>query len=288
MSKNIGFIGLGIMGKPMAKNLAKAGYNVTIYNRTKPKPEDYPGLKIAAHPAELSKACDVVIMMLTGPEAIGSLLWGPDGAGKDLGPGKVLVNMSTVSPAYTARLSSEVEEGGAVFIDAPVSGSKKPAEDASLVILAGGPKETVDELEPVFLGMGKKVVYCGQAPMGSMMKMSINLLLGSMMEGLCEMLNFGRKGGLSVETMLDVVLSGPMSCGLFKLKEGMLREGEYPPQFPLRHMSKDLKFVADTAYDLKACVPSVHSLQQLFSAAMAKGHGDEDFAAVMKVLELLS
>ena len=168
MKPKIGFMGLGIMGTPMAANLLKAGYPVMVYNRSPEKaaPLVKQGAGLASHPKALARAADVVIAMVTGPEALQDLLWGPDGAGGAFNHSKVFINMSSVSPGYTRELARELESTGVTFIDAPVSGTKKPAEDGTLIILAGGPRDKVEELEPVLLAMGKKVVYCGAAGPG--------------------------------------------------------------------------------------------------------------------------
>jgi 3-hydroxyisobutyrate dehydrogenase-like beta-hydroxyacid dehydrogenase len=230
----------------------------------------------------------VIIAMVTGPEALGDLLWGPEGAGGALNHSKVFINMSSVSPRYTRELAQELEPSGVTFIDAPVSGTKKPAEDGTLVILAGGPQDKVKELEPVLLGMGKKVVYCGPAGQGSMMKMFINLLLAITMEGFAEVLNFGHLGGLSREAMLDTVFSGPLSCGLFQVKAANLQNKTYPTAFPLKHMTKDVKFVVDTAFELGAPVPVGQMLLHLYRTGVAQGWGDDDISAIARVLEYLS
>jgi len=242
-------MGLGIMGAPMAANLLKGGYPVMVYNRTSEKaaPLVKLGAGLASHPRALARAADVVIAMVTGPEALSDLLWGTDGAGGALNHSKVFINMSSVSPHDTRKLAAELKPTGVTFIDAPVSGTKKPAEDGALLILAGGPRDKVEELEPVLLAMGKKVIYCGTAGQGSMMKMCINLLLGLMMAGFAEVLNFGRLGGLSLEAMLDTVFSGSLNCGLFQTKAANLQNHTYPPAFPLKHMTKDAKFIVDTA-----------------------------------------
>jgi 3-hydroxyisobutyrate dehydrogenase-like beta-hydroxyacid dehydrogenase len=193
-----------------------------------------------------------------------------------------------VSPRYTRELARELEPSGVTFIDAPVSGTKKPAEDGTLLILAGGPRDQVAELEPLLLAMGKKVVYCGPAGQGSMMKMFINLLLGMMMEGFAEVLNFGRVGGLSVEAMLDTVYSGPLNCALFQMKAPNLQNQTYPTAFPLKHMTKDAKFVVDTAFELGAPVPAGQMLLHLYRTGVAQGWGDEDVSAIARVLEHLS
>jgi len=285
MKLKVGFAGMGIMGKPMAANIAKAGHAVTVYNRTKPLPESIPGLAVADSPLDLARENDLLVVMLTGPEAVDAVVWGEQGLAQALAPGKTLINMSTVAPAYCADLAARVSATGAVYIDAPVSGSKLPAQQGQLVILAGGPKAAVAALEPLFLCMGKKVVHCGEVPRGSMMKMSVNLLLANMMAGLSEMITFGRAGGLTLEAMLEVVGSGPMGCDLFTIKEPLLRQDKYLAQFPLKHMAKDLKFVTDTACDLRCPAPSAFRNLQLYNQALSKGLGELDFSAVIQVLE---
>ena len=285
MKLSVGFAGMGIMGKPMALNIAKAGHDVAVYNRTRPAPETVPGLAVMDTPLELARSRDILVIMVTGPEALEAILWGEDGMAPALKEGKTVVNMSSVAPAYTEKLAARVEATGAVFVDAPVSGSKIPAQQGALVILAGGPKEAVAALEPLFLAMGRKVVYCGAAPKGSMMKMSVNLLLASMMGGLAEMISFGRAGGLDTEAMYEVAMGGPLACDLFKIKREMILQGNFPAQFPLKHMAKDIKFIADTACELRCPAPGAFTNLQLYNQGMSKGLGELDFAAVVKVLE---
>jgi 3-hydroxyisobutyrate dehydrogenase-like beta-hydroxyacid dehydrogenase len=290
MKQKVGFMGLGIMGNAMAANLLKGGYPLMVYNRTAAKAEPLAGLgaEVAATPKSLAQAADVVIAMVTGPEALYDLLFGEEGAIEALGPGQVFINMSSVSPGFTRELARQLGPTGVTFIDAPVSGTKKPAEDGTLVILAGGKQERIKELEPLLLTMGKKVIYCGIPGKGSMMKMFINLLLGLMMEGFAEALNFGRLGGLDFEAMVETVASGAMNCPMFQVKAANLREKNYPPAFPLKHLAKDAKFVVDTAYELGAPVPGGQMLLHLYRLGWAKGWGDEDISAIAKVLELLS
>jgi 3-hydroxyisobutyrate dehydrogenase-like beta-hydroxyacid dehydrogenase len=290
MKPKIGFMGLGIMGIPMAANLLKAGYPVMVYNRSPEKADPLvkQGAGLASSPKALAKAADVVIAMVTGPEALRDLLWGPEGAGGAFNHRKVFINMSSVAPRYTRELAQELEPSGVIFIDAPVSGTKKPAEEGTLVILAGGPADKVKELEPLLLAMGKKVVYCGLAGQGSMMKMFINLLLALMMEGFAEVLNFGKLGGLSLEAMLDTVYSGPLNCAMFQMKAANIQNKTYPTAFPLKHMTKDAKFVVDTAYELGAPVPAAQMLLHLYRTGVAQGWGDEDISAIARVLEHLS
>ncbi len=286
----VGFIGMGIMGVPMSKNVLKAGNEVMVYNRTPERiaPVTKAGAKAVQTPKAAAQGADALILMLTGPEAVDSVLFGENGVLGGIKPGTPIINMSTVSPAYSRQLNERLAASSAVLIDAPVSGSKKPAEDGTLIILAGGPKEKVKELESLLLTMGKKVVYCGEAGQGSSMKMAVNLLLGIMMEGFCEAVNFGQRCGLVTETLLEAFLAGPLSCGLFNLKAEMLKNDDFPPQFPLRHITKDLRFVLQTADENGAAIPIGSSLFQLFRLASGQHWGDMDFAVVKKILEAMS
>ena len=287
MKQKIGFMGLGIMGTPMATNLLQAGYPLTVFNRSPDRAEPLArqGAVLAPSPQALAQTTEVIIAMVTGPEALNSLLWGPGGAGGALTPGKTFINMSSVSPSFTRQLATALAASGAVFIDAPVSGTKKPAEEGALTILAGGPEDKIRELEPIFLTLGKKVIYCGPAGQGSMMKMFINLLLAVMMEGFAEALNFGRLGGLDLETMLATLSSGAMNSPLFQMKAAHLKAKQHPPSFPLQHMAKDVKFIVDTAYELGAPVPAGQTALHLYRAGVALGWGEEDLSAIVKVLE---
>lgn len=290
MVQKIGFIGLGIMGQAMAANILQAGYELMVYNRTRAKAQALAesGAQIGATPADLCNWADIIILMLTGPEAIDAILYGENGILSANSSCRIIVNMSTVSPSYTRNLKQCLEASDITLIDAPVSGSKKPAIEGSLIILAGGPRETIGSIEPLLLSMGQKVIYCGEAGQGSAMKMTINLLLAVMMEGLCESLNLARQLNLDTGQVLDSILAGPLGCGLFKLKSEMLLKNDFPVQFPLKHMAKDLRFVLQAADEAGAPVPAGHAVIQLYRQGIGLGCGDLDFAAVLKSLEAMS
>lgn len=290
MNQKVGFIGLGIMGQPMAANILKAGYELMVYNRTSEKTAELAeaGAMVAATPADLTAWADVIIFMLTGPEAVDAMIYGEKGILSAQSPGKIVINMSTVSPTYSRLLKSCLEPAGFLFMDAPVSGSKIPAIEGSLIILAGGDRELVNKLEPLLLSMGQKVIYCGATGQGAAMKMTVNLLLAVMMEGLCESLNMAQKLGLETGMVLNTILAGPLGCGLFNLKKSMLQQDEYPVQFPLKHMAKDLRFVLQTADEAGASIPAGHAVFQLYRQGISLGNGELDFAAVKKNLEMMS
>jgi 3-hydroxyisobutyrate dehydrogenase-like beta-hydroxyacid dehydrogenase len=290
MALNVGFIGLGIMGQPMAQNVVKGGHALTVYNRSseKAKPFGDAGATVAPTPKAVAEASDVIILMLAGPEAIDAVLEGSEGLMSGLQAGQTLVNMSTVSPQYSKQLAEKLTAKSAVAIDAPVSGSRKPAEEGALVILAGGPQDKVTELEPLFMCMGKKVVYCGEAGQGASMKMAVNLLLGIMAAGISEAVNLGQKSGLDTATMLETMLAGPMGCALFEFKKPMLIDDSFSAQFPLKHMTKDIRFALQTADENGAMAPIGHTVFQLYRQSMGLGLADMDFAAVKKVFERIS
>ncbi len=287
MDQTIGLIGLGIMGTAMARNLVRAGFRVTVNNRSPEKAEVLTalGAKMAPTPKALAAGSDIILCMVTGAEAIQDILQGPEGALQSLDGTKVFINMSTVSPNFARELGTILAPTSVRYIDAPVSGSKKPAEEGTLIILAGGVEADVEQMAPIFAAIGKKTVYCGPAGQGSMMKMAVNLLLGIMMEGIAEAMRLGVAGGLAGEAILDVILSGPLQCPFFQMKSELLKSESFPAQFPLKHMTKDLKAIVDTAHEVGVPVPVAHTLLPLYRSAVRRGHGESDVAAILDLLK---
>ena len=285
-TQRIGFIGLGIMGQAMAANVLKKGYALSIYNRSPGKADTLiaSGARLAATPAHVAHDSDVIILMLTGPEAVEAVLGGEEGLLSADMAGKTIIQMSTVPQASSEKWAAQLAEQDITLIDAPVSGSKIPAEQGALVILAGGPEQAVNAHEELLLSMGKKVIYCGEAGCGSSMKLCINLLLGIMMQGLAESVHLAEKSGFDAATLLDAVASGPLAGTLFGLKEGMLKTNTYPAQFPFRHMAKDMQFVVDAASDCGAWLPLGNEIAGLYSTKRADLQ-DMDFAAVKLSLD---
>jgi len=287
MQKRIGFIGLGIMGQPMAANILKGGFPLTVYNRTPGKADELAaaGAEVAGSPAAVASRCDTIILMLTGPEACDAVLNGEDGILSAEVGGKTLINMSTVPADYSHRLAESLGSKGMLCIDAPVSGSKIPAEQGKLVILAGGENNDIENAESLLLCMGSKVVNCGAAGNGSAMKLAINLLLGTMMAGLAESLTLAEHSGIATEDFLEVVGAGALACPLFSIKEGMLKSGAYPAQFPFRHMAKDLQFVLAQAEKTSSPLPLGKVVAALFDPHAADALLSSDFAAVKQVID---
>lgn len=282
----IGFLGLGIMGAPMAANLIRAGYKLTVWNRTADKCRQLVdlGAQQAASPREVVAASDITIAMLADPAAAEAVCLGPDGVTSGIGAGKGYVDMSTVSPETSRKLAEAVRATGALFLEAPVSGSKKPAEDGTLIILAAGDRQLFDQVQPLFEAMGKKNLYLGEVGRGARMKLVVNMVMGGMMTMLCEGLALGSKAGLESTDILDVLNSGAMENPMFKLKGPLIAQGVFPTAFPLKHMQKDLRLALDLGNQLGQALHTTASSNELYKTALGMGLGDSDFAAVSRAI----
>lgn len=284
--QKFGFIGLGIMGSAMAKNLLKAGFSVTVWNRSAAKTEELAalGAEQASTPAEVAASCPVTFAMLADPAAAEEVCFGKHGVLEGIGEGRGYVDMSTVDPATSQKIGVAVVAKGGRFLEAPVSGSKKPAEDGTLIILAAGDRSLYDEALPGFEKMGKKVLHLGDVGKGAEMKLVVNMVMGGMMAVFCEGLALGEKAGLATDAILDVIGAGVMSNPMFALKGGLIREGNFAPAFPLKHMQKDMRLAV--ALGDRAGQPLVASaaVNELFKWARGDGFGDEDFSALFKTI----
>ncbi len=287
MAKKVGFIGLGTMGAPMAWNIHKAGYSLRVYNRSKEKTKSFQEENIPVFDTAkgLTTDSEIVILMVTGPTAVKDLLLQEDGVLHGLKPGTIVINMSTISNEATLGAADLVESHDGRFLDVPVSGTKKPAEDGTLVILAAGEQSLIKEVTPLLNTMGKAVIYCGETGQATNMKLMINLLLGSMMQGFAEALTFGKKVGLSIDDMMKTIESGGLHAPFYSAKGAAIRSDNFVKNFPVDLMLKDLNLVLDAGGKNGVMLPQTASTREMFTATDAMGYGDEDMAAVIKVLE---
>ncbi|MED4727720.1 NAD(P)-dependent oxidoreductase [Aneurinibacillus migulanus] len=286
MSKRIGFIGLGNMGVPMALNLHKAGFYVTVYNRTYEKalPLQEHGLKVAQSLDDAVREKDIVITMLANDEAVEEIIAGDDGILDYIEAPTLLVDMSTVSPDTSCMLADTAKEMGITMLDAPVSGSVNSAETANLVILAGGPKEAFDTLQDVFQAMGKVSLYFGENGSGEKAKLVINLLLGMTMQGISESLVLAEKFGLDRNIVLDMIQQTTVATPFFGFKRELLAKEEYPAAFALKHMLKDFGLVLEQAHKNGSVLPATSAAYQSYASAANHGLKDMDMAAVFAEL----
>jgi glyoxylate/succinic semialdehyde reductase len=284
--KRIGFVGLGIMGSPMAKNLLKAEFELTVWNRSPEKcaPLVEMGAKIARSPREVASSCDVTFGMLADPAAAETVALGKDGIVEGIGDGRGYVDMSTIDAATSRKIAAAVELRGGRFLEAPVSGSKKPAEDGTLVILAAGERSLYDDALPCLEKMGKKVLFLGETGNGARMKIVVNMVMGGMMTIFCEGLALAEKTGLGRTDLLDVLDAGAMSNPMFRLKGSLIDKGDYTVAFPLKHMQKDLRLALALGDEAGQPLFTAGAANELFKRAKELGLSDEDFSAVHKAV----
>jgi 3-hydroxyisobutyrate dehydrogenase-like beta-hydroxyacid dehydrogenase len=285
---NIGFVGLGIMGSAMATNLLKAGFKVTAWNRSLDKSEllASAGATIAATPRAVAECSDIVIAMMANGPAVQSVRDGADGIIAGLKPGKGYVDMSTVDAETSIESAELAHNMGAQFLEAPVAGSKKPAEDGTLTIMAAGDQALYEATLPAFEKMGKKIMFLGETGNGARMKLANNLVMGGMMIALCEGLALASGSGLDAAQLLEVLDSGAVSNPMFRLKGPQITANkDFPPAFPLKHMQKDLRLALKLGEEVGQPLFTTATGNELFKAALAAGLGDCDFAAVTQVVK---
>lgn len=278
----IGWIGLGLMGTPMAQQLIKAGYPVTVYNRNKDKEAALKeqGAGTATTPAELIKQSDVIIIMVTDDKAINDIFHGDEGVLSAGAGGKVIINMSTVSPAISREIAGLCAAQGNAYLDAPVSGSVKQAETAQLVIMAGGDAAAFERVKPVLEAMGKSATLIGDVGAGNVAKLAINTLLAIHAQGLTEAVILARQNGIVPETLLTLLNSGALANPFMKIKGDAIMNDNYKAAFSLDNIVKDLKL----AQDIGLASPLGEAALKTYETAQRQ-FGGEDLIAVIKHIE---
>ncbi len=281
-----GFLGIGIMGKAMAANLLKAGLEVTVWNRTSSRCDSLidMGARQGESPAAVIQACDVTFAMVSDPEAAEALCFGPDGVLAGISQGKSYVDVSTVAPETSQKISSAIKAKGGLYLEAPVSGSKKPAEDGTLVFLCSGDEELYTQAKPALDIMGKKSYYFSDTGQGAQMKLVINMIMGTMMTAFAEGLSLGEKLGLDMTDIIDVLAQGAINNPMFQLKGPLMAEGKFDPAFPLKHMQKDMRLALELGDKHEQPLFTTAAANNAYIKARANGSKDEDFSAVIKAL----
>jgi 3-hydroxyisobutyrate dehydrogenase len=289
LKPSIGFIGMGHMGSHMAQRLLDAGYQVTVYDRTKQKAQEVGqrGAQVAQTPKDLAANCQVVMACVTDDEAQEEVMFGPDGALAGTHVGSVIIDLSTVSPDASRRLFQAAKEQGVPMIDAAVSGSVPQVDQGSLVIFVGGEHQTYEQCKPILDVLGNTSFYMGASGMGTTMKLVANTLLGLGMQALAEAIALGEKAGLEKDVLLDVLGQTAVLTPGQKSKLENVRREEYPANFALSLMHKDFGLVLSQAYDVSVSMPATAAAQQMYTAAMAKGM-DVDFSIMIQFMEELA
>jgi len=290
MAQNVGFIGLGIMGTPMALNLVKAGFNVTVYNRTRSKiePLEKAGAHIAATPADAARDAEIIVTIVSDTAAMEDVVGGTGGVLESIRPGAILIDSSTISPTISRKLACQLAGKGASLLDAPVTGSKHGAEKGELTFMIGGERETLDRAMPVLKVLGKKHIYCGRQGLGLAAKLAMNAILATMVEIFSEGFVMAAKAGVPPRTLLEIMQSSLARSGIVDFKAPFVFKGDFTPYFPLKLMHKDLELAMEAAYTLNLAMPATAAVKEVYGAAKAQGKGDLDYAAVITFLEGLA
>lgn len=279
-TEKIGWIGLGHMGVPMASNLLKAGFDMSVYNRSaeKLKPLVEKGAKAASSVEDLCNSCDIIFLMVSDDNAVTEIF---SEIFKGNVKGKLFINMSTVSPDTSKFIFEECHKHSAWFLEAPVSGSVKPATEGTLVVLAAGDEDAYDRAIPYFERLGKLSLYLGEIGQGTTAKLAINYYLAVTIQGIAETALFAESKGLSREVMMLIINESACGSPMSTMKTPSVISDNYPAAFPLKHMAKDVRLAKEQGLD----TPMSNPIFKAFQQALLDKLGDEDVMAVIKTIK---
>src|SRR5262245_23570810 len=290
MDTRIGFAGLGLMGGRMARHFLDKGHPLTVWNRTADRcaPLVAAGATQAATPRELAERSDVLVACVSDPPAVGRVVFADDGILAAARPGFTYLETSTIAPSTARRVDEALRAKGARMLEAPVTGSKMGAEKGTLILMTGGPRALHDELMPIMMTMGAKAVYCGEMGQGSVVKLIGNGLISFMIEGLCEGLVLARKAGIPQETVLEVVMASGYQSPYFPFKGTAIAKRDWDTHFSIDLLVKDQTLALEEGAAHGVPMPGLAAIREVFQSARARGWGEEDIAAVFKVIESAS
>jgi 3-hydroxyisobutyrate dehydrogenase-like beta-hydroxyacid dehydrogenase len=286
MAERVGFIGLGIMGSRMAANLVRAGFDLTVWNRTAAKAQEWAarhGAAVAASPQALASNSDIVISMVVDGDQVESVLLGQEGAGH--GAGLLCIDMSTIGPDAAKRIAKRLEDRSVSFMDAPVTGSSPKAEEGTLTIMAGGDRRDFERARPLFEAMGELVVHVGPVGHGQLVKVINNAVAAANTAVAAEALLAGARAGADLDALVQVIGAGSGASAMLELKQRPMRAHDYTTLFKLEHMLKDLRLCLDEARAVGVGTPMIEATEDILADANERGLGDRDFAALLEVVE---
>lgn len=279
----VAFLGLGIMGRPMASNLVKAGHEVTVWNRTAGR--DVPGARVAATPAEAVNGAEIIWTCVSDTRAVESVLFGPQGVFEALSEGQIIVDSSTISPSATRQFAERVAAKGVRYVDAPVTGSKAGAESGTLIFIVGGEESAIEKLKPLFAATGKKFFRMGETGKGQAAKLVMNLQIAMIYEGFAEALTLATKLGVDAETLLPLIEASMVRSGVVEYKAPFVMKRDFSPNFPLRLMRKDIQLAREAAREVRVKLPGLEMVEEIYDMATEDGHENLDYAATLTLLE---
>lgn len=286
--RRVAFLGLGLMGSRMAANLTRAGFELTVWNRTSERAQELAeahGARVAAGPAEAAAGADACVTMVVDGPQVEKILFGEGGAAESLPCGALTVDMSTIGPAAARELASALGERGVDFLDAPVSGSKPKAEDGTLTIMVGGERVAYERALPLFEAMGELVVHVGPTGHGQMVKVLNNTLAAVNAAALAEALTVAAAAGVDFDALVRVVEASSGASTMLDLKATPMHERDFAPLFRLSHMLKDVRLAVAGAAELEIDPAVARAAESLYAEAEAHGRSDADFAAVIESVE---
>ncbi|HLU99656.1 MAG TPA: NAD(P)-dependent oxidoreductase [Acidobacteriota bacterium] len=286
----VGFIGLGIMGAPMARNLLKAGYSLTVYNRTRSKmnPLIEEGAQGADSPAEVARNSEIIITIVSDTPDVEEVIAGEKGVLDGIQPNSLVIDMSTISPDTERELDEKLRKKSCSLVDAPVSGGDVGAQKGTLAIMAGGREEDFERARPLFEAMGKTITYCGPVGNGQTTKLCNQILVSVNLLGVCEALVFARKNGLDPRIMVEAVSGGAAGSWQLSNLGPRIVDRDFAPGFMVDLMQKDLRIVLQTADLSGSVLPAAAIVHQLFNSVQSQGGGRDGTQALARALEALA
>ena len=286
----VGLVGLGIMGRPMARNLMKSGFDVTVYSRTRSKVDELQqaGARAGTSPADVASRCELVVTIVTDSGDVEEVAAGPHGLFEGARPGLIIADMSTISPAVTRRLADAARERGASWLDAPVSGGEAGAVAGTLTIMVGGDEAAFERALPVFQAMGKRVTLVGPSGHGQTAKLCNQILVAVNLLAASEALVFGAKAGLDLDKLHTALSGGAGNSWAFETLGRKMLNRDFKPAFKVGLQQKDLRLVGEAARELQTPVVGSELVQQLLRSLEAQGRSDDGTQALVTVLESLA
>jgi 3-hydroxyisobutyrate dehydrogenase-like beta-hydroxyacid dehydrogenase len=287
----LGFLGLGIMGGPMARHLAGAGHTLAVWSHNQSKAKELAesaGATFCDSPEEVARESECVFLCVGDTAMSRKVILGPRGLAKGARPGLVIVDCSTVSPLESSCMAKELAERQIDFLDAPCTGSKAGAEGGTLTFMVGGAPKVFERVRPWFEAMGKSLYYCGESGMGLRAKLTQNLILGNLLQAFNEGLVLSTKAGVDPVLMLDILNNSAARSGLIAAKAPAVFKRDFSTNFSVKWLSKDIRLAIDLAASLGVPVPLTALAQQLYQSAIAKGYGEQDICGSIRVLEELA
>src|SRR5579863_3961326 len=284
----LGFLGLGIMGAPMARHLLKAGHDVALWSNTASKAQELAkegAGKACATPEEVARLADVIFYCVGDTEMAREMTLGPKGLLEGVRKGSIIADCSTISPAVSKEIGEEFGAHNAHFLDAPCTGSKPGAEKGTLTFMVGGEQAIFERAKPYFEAMGKVFYYCGAAGQGLQAKLTQNLILANIMQAFAEGMVLAAKGGIEPQLMLDILDNSAAKSGLISFKAPYVLARDFQTNFATKWMAKDVGLALETAKAMNVPLPATALTEQMLRAAVAKGFGDDDFCSTIRVLE---